>query len=83
MTQWYFSAEKIIAWQLLQQHLIISPSLLIATNCSIIQRKIFKGKFNMKDIGELYWLLNIKIKRDREAKTISLSQDTYIDKILK
>jgi hypothetical protein len=42
-----------------------------------------KGKFNMKDLGELYWLLNIKIKRDRENKMISLSQDAYIDKILK
>jgi hypothetical protein len=42
-----------------------------------------KGEFNMKDIGKLYWLLNIKIKRNRELKTISLSQDAYIEKILK
>jgi hypothetical protein len=42
-----------------------------------------KTEFNMKDIGELYWLLNIKIKRDRKNKTISLSQEAYIDKILK
>jgi hypothetical protein len=38
-------------------------------------------KNNIKD--ELYWLLNIKIKWNREAKTISLSQEVYIDKILK
>jgi hypothetical protein len=37
----------------------------------------------MKDLNEIYWLLNIKIKRDRKAKTISLSQNTYIEKILK
>jgi hypothetical protein len=42
-----------------------------------------KGGFNMKDISELYWLLNIKIKRDRNARTISLSQDIYVKKILK
>jgi hypothetical protein len=37
----------------------------------------------MKDLNEIYWLLNIKIKRDRKTKTISLSQNVYIEKILK
>jgi hypothetical protein len=37
----------------------------------------------MKDLNEIYWLLNIKIERDRKAKTISLSQNAYIEKILK
>jgi hypothetical protein len=36
-----------------------------------------KGEFNMKDLGEIYWLLNIRINRDRTMKTISLWQDTY------
>jgi hypothetical protein len=42
-----------------------------------------KGQFNIKDLNEIYWLLNIKIEQDRKAKTISLSQNTYIEKILK
>ena len=37
----------------------------------------------MKDLDEIYWLLNIKIERDRKAKTISLSQSAYINKILR
>jgi hypothetical protein len=37
----------------------------------------------MKDLNEIYWLLNIKIEGDRKAKTISLSQNAYIEKILK
>jgi hypothetical protein len=37
-----------------------------------------KGQFNMKDLNKIYWLLDIKIDRDRNVKTISLSQDAYI-----
>ena len=38
--------------------------------------------FKMKDLGELHWLLNLKIKWDRTSKSISFSQEAYIDKIL-
>jgi hypothetical protein len=36
----------------------------------------------MKDLGERNWLLNLKIKRDEMEKTISFSQESYIDKII-
>ena len=36
----------------------------------------------MKDLGEIHWLLNLKIERDTANKTISISQETYIDKII-
>ena len=39
--------------------------------------------FKMKDLGELHWLLNLKIKQDRTSKLISFSQEAYIDKMLK
>ena len=38
--------------------------------------------FKMKDLGELHWLLNLKIERNRTKKSISFSQEAYIDKIL-
>ena len=38
--------------------------------------------FKMKDLGELHWLLNLKIEWDRTSKSISFSQQTYINKIL-
>ena len=38
--------------------------------------------FKMKDLGKLYWLLNLKIEWDRTSKSISFSQEGYIDKIL-
>jgi len=56
-----------------------------APNLSIIQgikdnlNKIFK----MKEFREIHWLLNPKTDRDFSDKTISISQETYIDKIVK
>ena len=38
--------------------------------------------FKMKDLGELHWLLNLKIKWNRTSKLISFSQEAYIDKML-
>ena len=35
------------------------------------------------DLGELHWMLDIEIKRDRDARTIHLSQHAYIDSILR
>ena len=37
----------------------------------------------MKDLGEAAYILGIKIYRDRSRRLIGLSQDTYIDKVLK
>jgi hypothetical protein len=39
--------------------------------------------FSMKDLGEVAYILGIKIYRDRLKRLIGLSQDTYIDKVLK
>ena len=39
--------------------------------------------FSMKDLGEIAYILGIKIYRDRSRRLIGLSQSTYLDKILK
>ena len=39
--------------------------------------------FRMKDLGEIHWLLNLKIERDMKNKSLSISQSAYIDKILR
>ncbi|GJV09181.1 retrotransposon protein, putative, ty1-copia subclass [Tanacetum coccineum] len=45
---------------------------------------IILGKcFAMKDLGEAAYILGIKIYRDRSRRLIGLSQNAYIDKILK
>jgi hypothetical protein len=38
--------------------------------------------FSMKDLGEVTYILGIRIYRDRSKRLIELSQDAYIDKIL-
>ena len=46
----------------------------------------YKGKLNehyaLTDLGPVHWLLGIKVTRDRETRTISLSQSAYIKAIL-
>ena len=46
----------------------------------------YKKKINdcyaLTDLGPISWLLGIKITRNREERTISLSQSSYIDSIL-
>ncbi|GKA17883.1 retrotransposon protein, putative, ty1-copia subclass [Tanacetum coccineum] len=46
--------------------------------------KDYLGKcFSMKDLGEASFILGIKIYRDRSKRLIGLSQNAYMDKILK
>nr|GEW90420.1 hypothetical protein [Tanacetum cinerariifolium] len=46
--------------------------------------KDYIGKcFSMKDLGYATYILGIKIYRDRSRRLIGLSQDAYLDKILK
>ena len=45
-------------------------------------KKDLERIFKMKDLSEIHWLLNLKIERDMKNKTLSISQSTYIDKIL-
>ena len=39
-------------------------------------------QFQMKDLGEVQYVLGIKIIRDRKNKIIALSQENYIDSIM-
>ncbi|KAI3735245.1 hypothetical protein L6452_14737 [Arctium lappa] len=46
--------------------------------------KAWLGKcFSMKDLGEVAYVLGVRIYRDRSRKLLGLSQSTYIDKVLK
>jgi hypothetical protein len=46
----------------------------------------FKGQlrehFEITDLGELGWLLGLKVERDRQARTITLSQQAYVETVL-
>nr|GEW48635.1 hypothetical protein [Tanacetum cinerariifolium] len=50
----------------------------------LLEVKTYLGKcFSMKDLGEATFILGIKIYRDRSRRLIGLSQNAYLDKILK
>ncbi|GKE04528.1 putative RNA-directed DNA polymerase, partial [Tanacetum coccineum] len=65
--------------------LYVNDILLIGNDIPTLQSvKGWLGKcFAMKDLGDAPYILGIKIYRDRSKCLIRLSQDTYLDKILK
>ena len=44
---------------------------------------MFERTFSKKYFGEAAYILSIKIYRDRSRRLIGLSQNTYLDKVLK
>ena len=54
-----------------------NPALLKAEKAALCER------FEMTDLGEIHYLLGMSIKRDRESRTLTISQPNYLDKVLK
>lgn len=46
-------------------------------------KESLNASFDMRDLGELHYFLGIQVMRDRANKTISLSQSTYVETVLK
>jgi hypothetical protein len=46
-------------------------------------KKKLRTELEVMDLGEIHWLLGIEIRRDRENRSIMLSQKSYIDSIIK
>ena len=62
----------------------INNCTIIGTPHDLVQsyKDKLKAKYSLTDLGEVKWLLGIKMMHDLEAQTISLSQSMYIDSIL-
>jgi hypothetical protein len=65
--------------------LYIDDILLIGNDILMLEsvKTSLKNSFSMKDLGEAAYILGIRNYRDRSRRLIGLSQDTYIDKVLK
>nr|GEX05270.1 retrotransposon protein, putative, Ty1-copia subclass [Tanacetum cinerariifolium] len=65
--------------------LYVDDILIMGNNVTMVQDvKSWLCKcFSMKDLGEVAYILGIKITRDRSKWLIALSQSAYFDKILK
>ena len=51
--------------------------------CWLRQSRYCLAIFDMKDLGEASYFLGIQILRDRPSGILRLSQQTYIERILK
>ena len=72
--------EKEVGWLLIwvDDLILIFPSLNVLNK---IKEKLCT-EFLMTDLGELKFFLGIQIERNRAARTISLSQETYVKGVL-
>lgn len=43
---------------------------------------VIKNTYKIKDLGDCQWILNMKVTRDRTNRTITLSQQAYIEQLL-
>jgi hypothetical protein len=64
--------------------LYVDAILLIGNDIPMLEvvNSLLRNSFSMKDLGEVVYILGIKVYRDRSKRLIGLSQDAYIDKIL-
>ncbi|KAJ4744662.1 Gag-Pol polyprotein [Rhynchospora pubera] len=64
--------------------LYVDDILLAGNNKSLISstQAWLSSMFDMKDMGEASYVLGVKITRDRTKRFLSLSQETYVKKIL-
>jgi len=59
--------------------------LTIITSSMMLMEKVksvLKKDFKISDMGEIHWILGFEVKRNREKRTLSLSQALYIKSIL-
>ena len=64
--------------------LYVDDILLIGNSVKVLSdvKGYLKKQFDMKDLGEANYILEIKLLRDRKNKVLALSQASYIDKIV-
>ena len=65
--------------------LYVDDLLLLSNNLGALDdlKKKLGKRFDMKDLGPAQFILGIQIRRNRVKKVISISQEQYIDNILK
>jgi hypothetical protein len=65
--------------------LYVDDILLIGNSVPFLNKlkDYLKSKFSMNDLGKAAYILGIKIYRDRTKPLIGLSQDTYLDKVVR
>ncbi|KAM6566372.1 hypothetical protein CsatA_025500 [Cannabis sativa] len=65
--------------------LYVDDILLASSDLSLLNetKNFLSSNFDMKDLGEASYVLGIEIHRDRNRKVLGLSQEAYINRVLK
>jgi hypothetical protein len=65
--------------------LYVDDILLASSDVSLLleTKKFLSSKFDIKDFGEASFVLGIEIHQDRSKEVLELSQNAYIEKVLK
>jgi hypothetical protein len=65
--------------------LYVYDILLASSDVSLLleTRRFLSSNFNMKDLGETSFILEIEIHRDRRNEILGLSENAYLEKVLK
>ena len=45
-------------------------------------KRAIADRFDMKDLGDLQWMLGMQVTRDRKNRTLEISQKAYIEQVL-
>ena len=48
----------------------------------LTDKQLLFTKYAVSDLGDAHWILNMKLTRDRNARTITLSQQAYVEQML-
>ena len=48
----------------------------------LVVKNLFMTKYKMKDLGDVNWILGMKLTRDRGTRTLTLDQSQYLQKVL-
>ena len=48
----------------------------------LADKELIKAKYKITDEGNCQWIYNMSVVRDRERRTLSISQEPYIEKLL-
>jgi hypothetical protein len=65
--------------------LYVDDILLVSSDVSLLLeiKRFLSSNFDMKDLGETSFVLGIKIHRDRRKGVLGLSENAYLEKVLK
>ncbi|KAE9276996.1 hypothetical protein PR003_g28907 [Phytophthora rubi] len=82
-------SEACVAVKVIDGQLVFIPSymddlILFAPNIKLINemKRIFIERFEMKDLGELHYILGWEVTRNRQERTIFISQSKYTKTVL-